>query len=57
MEFMTGIELGGDTKGLLLITVQGDANEDGLTRNSDILTKIYEEFLAYKPQTQGEIVT
>jgi len=27
MEFMTEIKLGGDIKGLLLITVQGNANE------------------------------
>lgn len=30
MEFMTAIKLGGDIKGLLLITVQGNANEDRL---------------------------
>lgn len=30
MEFMAEIKLGGDIKGLLLITVQGNANEDRL---------------------------
>lgn len=46
MEFMTEIKLSGDIKILLLITVQGNANEDRpLTRNPDILMKIYEEFL------------
>lgn len=29
----------------------------GFTRHSDILMKIYEEFLAYKPQMQEEMVT
>lgn len=28
MEFMTEIKLGGDIEGLLLTTVQGNANED-----------------------------
>lgn len=50
MEFMTEIKLGGDIKALLLITVQGNANEDRPHRNSDILMKMYGEFLAYKPQ-------
>lgn len=31
--------------------------KSGFTRNSDILMKIYEECLAYKPQLQGEMVT
>lgn len=29
----------------------------GFTRNSDILMKIYEEFLAYNPEMQREMVT